>query len=264
MDRFEASNHALQKIEISLNTVVKIYDSLEQYVKDLRDRFDDFEQQASELSGCDIVYEHDSKRTRSRKKHKDEKDDEEVVRSGKDVMRTECFYVIIDSLITELNRRKQACIQVTAKFAFLLKLNQLEVEDVVKSADCLVSHYPNDLEPSLRDECMQLRNYIGQCNEFSLNALTLSSELASKKLISTFPNVDTALRMFLCTPVANCSGERSFSALKRVKNYLRATICQERLDGLSLLNIEHDLVNRIDYNDIIDDFAGLKARKRQL
>lgn len=30
-----------------------------------------------------------------------------------------------------------------------------------------------------------------------------------------------ALRMFLCTVVTNCSVERSFSALKRIKNYLR-------------------------------------------
>jgi len=86
-------------------------------------------------------------------------------------------------------------------------------------------------------------------------------ELSSKQLTSTFPNVDTVLRMFLCMPIANCFGERSFSALKRVKNYLRYTIGQQQMDSLSLLTIECDLANIIEYDDDIDTFSECKARK---
>jgi len=87
-------------------------------------------------------------------------------------------------------------------------------------------------------------------------------ELSANQLKSTFPNVDTALRMFLCKPIANCSGERSFSVMKRVKNCLRSTTVQQRMDSLSLLTIECDVMNGIDYNDVIDTFAERKARKR--
>lgn len=34
-----------------------------------------------------------------------------------------------------------------------------------------------------------------------------------------FPNVEIALRIFLSMMVTNCSGERSFSKLKRIKKY---------------------------------------------
>ena len=38
-------------------------------------------------------------------------------------------------------------------------------------------------------------------------------------------------------PVTSCEAERSFSALRRIKSYLRTTMKQKRLNGLALLNI---------------------------
>jgi len=63
-------------------------------------------------------------------------------------------------------------------------------------------------------------------------------------------------------PIANCSGERSFSVL--FKNFLRSTMGQQRMDCLSLLTIEYDLANIIEYDDVIDTLAICKARKKQL
>ena len=61
--------------------------------------------------------------------------------------------------------------------------------------------------------------------------------------------------------VSNCSGERSFSTLKRIKNELRSSMGQERLTALSLMAIEHELLAKIDADSIIKDFASEKARK---
>ena len=79
-----------------------------------------------------------------------------------------------------------------------------------------------------------------------------------------FPNVDTAFRLYLTLPVANTEGERSFSVLKRVKNQLRSTVGQEKLCDLSLLTIEADLTNNINYESIVAEFAKLKSRKKTL
>jgi hypothetical protein len=57
----------------------------------------------------------------------------------------------------------------------------------------------------------------------------LSSEVSSKGLIFIFPNVDTALRIFLCKPVANCSEERSFPALKEMHEKLAYGIYQFKM-----------------------------------
>lgn len=64
-----------------------------------------------------------------------------------------------------------------------------------------------------------------------------SKELIVQELDDVFPNLYIVLRMFLCTAVANCTGERAFSVLKRVKNYLRSSMSEERLNALALLNI---------------------------
>jgi len=39
---------------------------------------------------------------------------------------------------------------------------------------------------------------------------------------------------------------------------------QERLSDLSILSIEYNIVKDINYNDIIDEFVEIKARKVQL
>lgn len=59
--------------------------------------------------------------------------------------------------------------------------------------------------------------------------------------------------------VTNCSGERSFSKLKRIKNELRITVRQERLNSLSLMSIECDMLQNIDFEEIINDFAHLET-----
>ncbi|ESN94529.1 hypothetical protein HELRODRAFT_68916 [Helobdella robusta] len=78
----------------------------------------------------------------------------------------------------------------------------------------------------------------------------------------TFPNVETLLRIFLIIPISNATGERSFSVLKRIKNYLRNSISQCKLGDLSILCIESKETLEYDFNAHIDSFAKLKSRKK--
>ena len=59
----------------------------------------------------------------------------------------------------------------------------------------------------------------------------------------------------------NCTSERSFSKLKLIKNRLRASMLQDRLNSLSIMSIESDLLRKISYSAIINEFAERKARK---
>ncbi|ESN92901.1 hypothetical protein HELRODRAFT_153339, partial [Helobdella robusta] len=72
-----------------------------------------------------------------------------------------------------------------------------------------------------------------------------------------FPNVAHILTLM----ITNCSTERSFSQLKRVKNSCRSTMKQERLDSLSLLIIEADLLREINFDVVVKNFATLKSKK---
>lgn len=61
--------------------------------------------------------------------------------------------------------------------------------------------------------------------------------------------------------ITNCTGERSFSKLKLVKNYLRNSMGQERLNDLVLLSIESKMLREVDIGDIISKFSQIKSRK---
>ena len=81
-------------------------------------------------------------------------------------------------------------------------------------------------------------------------------------LYTIFPNVDIVYRIFGTMAVTNCSAERSFSCLKRIKNYLRSTITEDRLNNLALLCIESDILLSLDFEDIITDFTNQKTRRK--
>ena len=94
-----------------------------------------------------------------------------------------------------------------------------------------------------------------------------SIELRTYKLITgaimptVFPNIEVGLRIYLCLTVTNCSGERSFSKLKRIENELRSTMHQERLNRLTLMSLEHEVLCGIELRELIDKFAKVKSRK---
>jgi DNA (cytosine-5)-methyltransferase 1 len=62
--------------------------------------------------------------------------------------------------------------------------------------------------------------------------------------------------------VANCSEERSFSQLKRIKNEFRTTMTQDKLCSLSLTCIQSDKLRSLSSEDVISDFAVAKTRKK--
>ena len=60
----------------------------------------------------------------------------------------------------------------------------------------------------------------------------------------------------------NCSDERSFQCLKRIKNYLQSSIGQTRLGSLSFLSIEHVVMDVHSIDDIFSDFEALENSKK--
>jgi len=56
-----------------------------------------------------------------------------------------------------------------------------------------------------------------------------------------YKNVYTLLHILVVLPVTSCEAERTFSSLKRIKNYLRNTTSENRLNGLANLNIHREV-----------------------
>ena len=98
---------------------------------------------------------------------------------------------------------------------------------------------------------------------------------ATKETSSTFPNIEVLLKYFRIIPVSNASEEKSFSILKRVKNYLRSTAGEETLrekkhcgrrnttgEDMAILYIQEDIFNQINKDKVIDEFEKIEARRK--
>ncbi len=64
------------------------------------------------------------------------------------------------------------------------------------------------------------------------------------------------VQLILVMPATNATSERSFSALRRIKDYLRATMKQERLNHLLVLHVQKELTDSFDLKDIASDFIS--------
>ena len=63
------------------------------------------------------------------------------------------------------------------------------------------------------------------------------------------------MKLITVMPATNASSERSFSAIRRLKSYLRSTMTQERLNHLMMLHIHKDITDSIDLSDVANDFV---------
>ena len=82
-------------------------------------------------------------------------------------------------------------------------------------------------------------------------------------LKTAFPNLVKLLQFSLTVVVSTAECERSFSALKRIKSYLRSTMSTQHLSNLIVLCVERKLSESISLDEIIDLFAA-KDKNRQI
>ncbi len=178
------------------------------------------------------------------------------------------FLIIIDRLVSEVEKRLGAYKNVCDSFGFLNSFSTLPNDDLRQCARKLVQQYQTDLEAVLPDELIIFKEFVKSQQSTKFIGANDITELKMYQMLSqesalaeVFPNVHIMLRIYLCMPVSNCSCERSFSKLKLIKNELRSSLSTDRLNALSLLSIEHEIVRITDFKDVIREFAIRKTRK---
>ena len=62
-------------------------------------------------------------------------------------------------------------------------------------------------------------------------------------------------------PATNSTSERSFSAMRRVKSYLRSTMNQERLNSLMILHVHKDQTDVLDLPSVANEFVNKSERR---
>ena len=204
------------------------------------------------------------KRIVHRKKHFDENINDKITHSAEKSFRVDYFLYIIDQALSSLKLRFEQFQKYEDTFGFLFDLKKLQTAD----------------ENCLKCWCDKLEEFLKYDRDSDIDGMELFSELQivrnclskeTKKAIEVldyikmmdccFPNVWIAYRILLTIPITVASAERSFSKLKLIKSFLRSTMSQERLNGLAIISIKKDLVSKLEYKNLINDFTSQKARK---
>ena len=80
--------------------------------------------------------------------------------------------------------------------------------------------------------------------------------LFNAKLLDSTPYLCSCLKLYLNIGVSTASCVRSFSKLKLIKSYIFSSIMNnDRLSAPSILSIERDYVQKLEFEDIIAAFA---------
>lgn len=104
---------------------------------------------------------------------------------------------------------------------------------------------------ALRSEMIVVKNCL-------LNTKSANFDLEDLKLIidiKIYPNLYKLLSVSLAIPISSSTCERSFSAMRRIKNWLRTSMSQDRFSNSSLIYIEKDISNKLNTEDILNKFA---------
>ena len=152
--------------------------------------------------------------------------------------------------------------QFTERFAQAGFLKLQELENVLLSGEVekIVDEYPEFNLDHLRVQLAMFRaNY----------TYGTSSDVASiirdmvPEVRGLFGQVETLVRLLLVVPASSAEAERSFSALRRLKTWLRASMTQTRLNSVAICHVHQKHLDRLDLEEICESFIAVNARRKK-
>ena len=128
--------------------------------------------------------------------------------------------------------------------------------------DAALQKYDQDL-PSVEPFSSELRRWVRKFESIPADERPATAAQAIKVCDpDMFPNISTMLQIACTLPVTSCECERSASALRRLHNYMRATMEQQRLSSLALMHIHYD--REVDLDQVVDLFSKMHPRRLEL
>ncbi|XBI50796.1 hypothetical protein VPH35_114152 [Triticum aestivum] len=257
----------LQEKMVCIDATIKHIDGVILYFKKYRDEgFQaSIEIAKAVASDMDIEPEFPSKRQRKRKRHHDEINDqeEEIQLSAMESFRVNYFLVIVDNAVLSLTSRFDQLKKFERVFGFLFNSKNLKSLDDCKLQECCTTFAKAFSDDKLSD--VDLHDFV---SELKVLQVTLPDGLMSAleilqfvMAVDCYPNVSIAYRILLTVPATVASAERSFSKLELLENYLRSTMLQDRSNGLAMCCIEKDILDNVDLDCALNDFASRNARR---
>lgn len=271
LERINIVSKMLQSPHTDLGECVEALKNLKEYLLSKRNdqNFDNFLNESFLVANKNgIETEFPEVRVRKKPRLFNYESCDESVMNPSEKFKIHFYFEILDISINSVSERFELLEHCYSFFNFLLTLHSAEPEYLrkccmdldIKLGATENGKFKKDLDGTeLYNELLSFRNLFP--THCQLKPLAILNYLISQDLVPCFPNFCISLRIFLTIPISVASGERSFSKLKLIKNYLRSTISQERCTNLAIISIESEICEAIDISNLIEVFASKKARK---
>lgn len=254
----EPVSNILQGVTIDMHHVRghirELIEIFKKHRQEAATQFKQIMQTVREVTSCiniEITVPRQASRQCHRQNYQMAKDPEEYYRFS-------LFIPYLESLISSLEIRfseNNAMINDILKLhpANMKRLNSLEFGEVAKK----IQDYYN-IENFLSESKCWFDSWQNKSEEDS-NRLHLIDVFEDTKVF--FPAVSKIINIALALPATTCTAERSFSTLRRVKTWLRATMDDERLDGLCMLSVHRERVST-QLSSFIEEVITAFSRRR--
>ena len=131
--------------------------------------------------------------------------------------------------------------------------------------DFIIGHYGDDFDGILLKTHLEIFSASMQ----SEKNVALSDVIEIFKAKSTIQQhflsqLCKLLRLVLVMPATNATSERSFSALRRIKTYLRSTMTQARLNHIMIMNIHKNLTDELDIVQMANLFIADHPHRQEI
>ncbi|XP_065621341.1 uncharacterized protein LOC136064068 [Quercus suber] len=152
----------------------------------------------------------------------------------------------------------------------LMFSSTVDILEMIEKDSLLFEQRPFDFsETNVLALDNQLQTYIvDMCSNDEFLELKGIGDLA-RKMVETkkdviYPLVYLLVKLVLILPIATATVERSFSAMKYIKNELRNRREDQWLNNFLTVYIEKNIARRIDNESIMQRFQNMKPHRRQL
>ena len=279
----------LQSEKIDLLTAIRLIETAESQLEQLHGEFSKVH--ALTKTFCvdhELKQDFGSKRTRKKKRLPGELSNDEIEEDPVSRYRRETFVYAIDTAIMSIRDRFSSHKAILADFSVLdperfqdinsrNSLPQDAFQNVARNYGfddrklkeeyiSFVETYPKLRRPENDRRPKETPPSTASSNDDinRENFITVLKVLSKFNLQSAFPELYTVYKTLVTLPIGSTKCERTFSKLKFVKNNLRSTMGQKRLNSLMLINVEQDLTKALDYEKVINSFADTPLLQNML
>ncbi|KAF3851402.1 hypothetical protein F7725_013174 [Dissostichus mawsoni] len=162
------------------------------------------------------------------------------------------FYNALDTVNTQFIERFEQ--------AGFHKLQQLENVLLHGDMDKVVEEYPE-----LNSRLLQVQLAMFGANytyETSSDVASIIREMVPE-VRGLFGQVEALVRLLLVVPASSAEVERSFSALRRLKTWLRSSMSQTRLNNVAICHVHQKKLDRLDLEGICQSFISANDKRKK-